>query len=108
MDSHCDYANLAIATLLLALLKQREGDIKGTRFIFAHFFSIIASTTSADFKCNCCAKVLQAFGLFEMKCGNARKSLFLLEKAVSLDETLYPVLNWGQVRDVKMSRKRST
>jgi hypothetical protein len=50
--------------------------------------------------------VLQAFGLFEMKCGNARKSLFLLEKAVSLDETLSPVLNWGQVREVKMARKK--
>jgi len=106
MESHCDYAKLAVATLLLALLKQRERDIKGTRFIFAHFFSILASTTSSDFKCNCCAKVLQAFGLFEMKCGNARKSLFLLEKAVSLDETLSPVLNWGQVREVKMARKK--
>jgi hypothetical protein len=110
MDGHCDYAKLAVSTLLLALLKQREGDIKGTRFIFAHFFRILTSATSentAEFRCVCCAKVMQAFGLFELKCGNARKGLFLLEKAVSLDESLSPVLNWGQVRDVKIAKKKT-
>ena len=52
-------------------------------------------------KCKCSAKVLQAFALFEMKCGHAQKSLFLVVKAVAMDETLAPVLKWKQFRDVE-------
>ena len=108
LDCHYDYEKLAVPTLLLGLLKQRVGDIKGTRTTFLNFFRIskAAVDETAAFQCSTSAKVLQAFALFEMKCGSAQKSLFLIEKAVSMDGTLAPVMSWKQFRDVAMSKKK--
>lgn len=50
-----DYAVLAASTLLLALLKQRMNDIKGTRAVFVNFFrtisknATITTTTSSSY-----------------------------------------------------------
>jgi hypothetical protein len=90
---------LAITTLLLALLLQREGaNVKETRSVFLHFFRVAMLENRGE-ECACSAKVMQAFALFEMKQGSAIKSLQLAEKAVLLDPTLTPVLNWKQFRD---------
>lgn len=51
-------------------------------------------------ECACSAKVLQAYALFEMKRGNGRKSLEIVEKAVRLDHELKPVLEWKQFRKI--------
>jgi hypothetical protein len=99
-DAHaCDHAPLAITTLLLALFMQRIGDTKKTRSVFLNFFRI-AVLDGADEECACSAKVLQAYALFEMKQGNALKSLELVDQAVKLDPTLKPLLKWKQFRDV--------
>jgi len=100
-DEDCDHAKLAVTTLLLALLLQRTGDAKQTRSVFLHFFRVaILEKDEEATECACSAKVLQAYALFEMKQGNSFKSLQLVNKAVALDPTLQPVLNWKQFRDV--------
>jgi hypothetical protein len=100
-DHHaCDHAPLAVTTLLLALLMQRMGDTKKTRSVFLNFFRIAVLDAEPDEECACSAKVLQAYALFEMKQGNALKSLELVHKAVHLDPSLQPVLQWKQFRDV--------
>jgi hypothetical protein len=101
VDDHaCDHAPLAVTTLLLALLMQRMGDAKKTRSVFLNFFRIAVLDAGPDEECACSAKVLQAYALFEMKQGNALKSLELVHRAVQLDPTLQPVLQWKQFRDV--------
>jgi hypothetical protein len=40
---------------------------------------------------------MQAFGLMELQRGNWLAALMLLERCVSLDPHLEPVLNWTQV-----------
>jgi hypothetical protein len=101
VDDHaCDHAPLAVTTLLLALLMQRMGDAKKTRSVFLNFFRIAVLDAGPEEECACSAKVLQAYALFEMKQGNALKSLELVHKAVQLDPTLQPVLQWKQFRDV--------
>jgi hypothetical protein len=105
-DEHCDHAKLAVTTLLLALLMQRMGDVKKTRSVFVHFFRV-AVLDSDDTECACSAKVLQAYALFEMKQGNALKSLEIVHMAVALDPTLQPVLRWKLFRDVLKRRQRS-
>lgn len=99
----CDHAKLAVTTLLLALLLQRTGNPKQTRSVFLHFFRIV-QTDDVE-QCACSAKVLQAFALFEMKQGNELKSLELVQKAIALDTTLQPVLNWKQFRDAKQRKQ---
>eukprot|EP00978_Attheya_sp_CCMP212_P023458 scaffold71919_cov45-Attheya_sp.AAC.1 len=101
-EGHCDHAKLAVSTLLLSLLLQRMGDVKGTRSVFLNFFRLItlSQEEDEDVECACSAKVMQAFGLFEMKQGNKRKSLELVTRAVKLDKTLAPVLLWKHFRDV--------
>ena len=95
----CDHAKLAVTTLLLALLLQREGHpAKQTRSVFVHFFRMVQDSQE---ECACSAKVLQAFALFEMKQGNTLKSLHIVEKAVRLDPSLRPVLQWKQFRDAR-------
>ena len=98
-QGECDHAKLAVTTLLLALLLQRMGDRKGTRSVFLNFFRI-AVLDNGETECACSAKVLQAFALFEMKQGNARKSLELVKRAIEFDHSLAPVLQWKQFRDV--------
>lgn len=104
-DGGCDHAKLAVTTLLLALLLQRTGDSKNTRSVFLNFFRTVVAAAD-DHECACSAKVLQAFALFEMKQGNELKSLEIVLKAVKLDPTLQPVLNWKQFRDVLARRRR--
>lgn len=102
----CDHAKLAVTTLLLALHLQRTGDSKTTRSVFLNFFRIVvaAAEKEPNHECACSAKVLQAFALFEMKQGNGLKSLEIVLKAVKLDPSLRPVLNWKQFRDVLARR----
>ena len=102
-EGSCDNAQLAISTLLLALLLQRQGEVKETRATFVRFFRLI--TMNDDDKqlneCTCSAKVVQAFALFEMKQGNVKKAYALIQTAVELDNELEPVLQWKQFRDAK-------
>jgi len=102
-DEDCDHAKLAVTTLLLALHLQRSGDApKKTRSVFLRFFRLV---NQREERCACSAKVLVAFALFEMKQGNSLKSLEIVLKAIKLDPTVSPVLNWKQFRDV-MDRRR--
>lgn len=98
-DGECDHAKLAVTTLLLALLMQRMNDRKGTRSVFLNFFRI-AVLDNDDTECACSAKVLCAYALFEMRQGNARKAYELVKTAIKFDQTLTPVLQWKQFRDV--------
>lgn len=98
----CDHSELAISTLLLALLLQRTNKVKETRAAFTRFFRIMHLKTrnSAEkLECTCSAKVLQAYALFEMKQGHTRKAYYLAKVAVNLDADLKPLLQWKQFRD---------
>lgn len=106
LTEDCDHAKLAVTTLLLCLLLQRTGDTKKTRAAFVHFFRIAVVENEQGGECACSAKVLQAFALFEMKQGNALKALEIVQKAVELDPSLEPVLNWKQFRDVSERRQQ--
>eukprot|EP00977_Amphora_coffeiformis_P000160 scaffold48_cov161-Amphora_coffeaeformis.AAC.8 len=98
-DEHCDHAQLAVTTLLLALHLQRTGaSPKRTRSVFLNFFRV-AVVEGGEEECACSAKVLQAFALFELKQNNRQKALQLVKKAVQLDPVLQPVLKWKQFRD---------
>lgn len=99
-DEHCDHAALAVSTLLLSLLLQRLSDIKGARAVFMNFFRVVFVDGEPPSDCKCSAKVLQAYALFEMKRGNHLKGHDLINKAISLDGSLAPVLKWKQFRDV--------
>jgi tetratricopeptide (TPR) repeat protein len=108
-DSHCDHAKLAVTTLLLALHCQRMGDMKKTRSVFLNFFRLVVvnSSEGEHSECACSAKVLGAFALFEMKQGNAKKSLEIARKAVEFDPDLEALLNWKQFRDVEDRLKQT-
>jgi hypothetical protein len=102
----CDHAQLAVTTLLLALHLQRErSDPRQTRSVFLNFFRI-ALIENGETQCACSAKVLQAFALFEMKQGNRLKSLQLANKAVELDSSLSPLLNWKQFQEAERDRQQ--
>jgi len=103
-DGECDHASLAVTTLLLALLKQRQGDIQGTRSVFLNFFKHAVVNGEVSEGCACSAKVLQAYALFEMKRGNPTKSLEIVKVAVSMDQALSPVLQWKLFRDAEQMR----
>jgi tetratricopeptide (TPR) repeat protein len=105
-DGECNHAQLAVTTLLLALLLQRMGLRKETRSVFLHFFRVAILDQQEDEECACSAKVLQAYALFEMKQGNSLKSLELVKRAVQLDPSLTPVLSWKQFRDVLERKSR--
>jgi tetratricopeptide (TPR) repeat protein len=105
-DDECNHAQLAVTTLLLALLLQRMGLRKETRSVFLHFFRVAVLDQEEDEECACSAKVLQAYALFEMKQGNSLKSLELVKRAVQLDPSLEPVLSWKQFRDVLERKSR--
>jgi len=99
-DGHCDYAKLAVTTLLLALLMQRVGNKKATRSVFLKFFRMAVIEGDSEKECACSAKVLGAYALFEMNCGNVQKSSEIVTRAVQFDHTLAPLLQWKQFRDV--------
>mmetsp|Transcript_6293 Transcript_6293/g.9831 ORF Transcript_6293/g.9831 Transcript_6293/m.9831 type:complete len:232 (+) Transcript_6293:168-863(+) len=104
-DGECDHAKLAVTTLLLALHCQRMGDLKKTRSVFLSFYRVVVVNSYTENEshpqCACCAKVLGAFALFEMKQNNSKKALEIARKAVEFDPAMKPVLNWKQFRDVK-------
>jgi hypothetical protein len=103
-DEHCDHAQLAISTLLLALLLQRKENITETRQVFDTFFSIMyRNIHEHKLECTCSAKVLQAYALFEMKQGNVKKAYMLAETAVRMDNELHPLLQWKLFRDAKLA-----
>lgn len=107
-EGHCDHAKLAVTTLLLALHCQRMGDLKKTRSVFLSFVRVAVVENANDEKeCACSAKVLGAYALFEMKQGNALKSLEIARKAVQFDRSLEPVLQWKQFRDVLQRRSNT-
>eukprot|EP00554_Chaetoceros_debilis_P008811 CAMPEP_0194102578 /NCGR_PEP_ID=MMETSP0150-20130528/3180_1 /TAXON_ID=122233 /ORGANISM="Chaetoceros debilis, Strain MM31A-1" /LENGTH=319 /DNA_ID=CAMNT_0038789589 /DNA_START=162 /DNA_END=1121 /DNA_ORIENTATION=- len=102
----CDHAQLAVSTLLLALLLQRKDQITETRSTFLSFFRIINSANESHLmqkgqvvECACSAKVLQAYALFEMKQGHVKKSYQLAKMAVRMDGELQPILNWKLFKD---------
>jgi hypothetical protein len=104
----CDHAQLAVSTLLLALLLQRQQDPEQVRDVFVNFFTYIHRREDDGLlECTCCAKVMQAFALFEMKQGNKKKSYRLARMAVQMDEDLSGLLNWKQFRDVEEEVKSS-
>jgi len=98
-DSECDNAQLAVTTLLLALVLQRQGDPGKTREVFHNFFRVAVVELEENKECCCSAKVLQAYALFEMKQGNPLMSLDLVSKAIRMDKTLAPVLKWKMFQD---------
>lgn len=98
-EEDCYHAQLAVSTLLLALLLQRTDKVKETRNVFINFFKILHRRENEDMECACSAKVLQAYALFEMKQGHTRKSYSLAKMAVKLDRDLEPVLKWKQFRE---------
>mmetsp|Transcript_14109 Transcript_14109/g.21152 ORF Transcript_14109/g.21152 Transcript_14109/m.21152 type:complete len:281 (-) Transcript_14109:46-888(-) len=103
-DEECDHAQLAISTLLLALLLQRKQNITETRQVFDRFFSIIyRNIHEKESECTCSAKVFQAYALFEMKQGNVKKSYMLAKTAVRMDNELHPLLRWKQFRDAELA-----
>jgi hypothetical protein len=99
-EEHCDHAQLAVSTLLLALLLQRQKQTTETRDVFVRFFRIIHQNEKEGVECACSAKVVQAFALFEMKEGRKKKSYRLAQMAVKMDPELEPLLSWKQFRDV--------
>jgi hypothetical protein len=104
-EDHCDHSKLAVTTLLLALhLQRNNASPKETRSVFLNFFRVVMANNEGEEECACSAKVLQAFALFEMKQGNALKSLELVNAAIKLDPTLKSVLNWKQFRDAMQRR----
>lgn len=106
-SDHCDHAQLAVTTLLLALHLQRTGaPAKRTRSVFLNFFRVAVVQGQED-ECACSAKVLCAFALFEMKQGNQLKSLQLVQKAVQLDPVIQPVLKWKQFREASARQQKA-
>jgi hypothetical protein len=94
----CNFSSLAVPTLLLGLLLQREERYDDARTVFEGFSRFLLDADS-DCKCCCCARVLQAHALFEMKMGNPKHALVLITEAIRLDRNLRPVLRWKQFDD---------
>ena len=67
-EQECDHAKLAVTTLLLALHCQRMGRTRDARSVFLNFFRVVIIEHGDEISsCPCCAKVLGAYALFEMK-----------------------------------------
>ena len=103
-EHECKFSNLAVPTLLLGLLLQREGRFNDARIVFEGFSHVleeasIANGTTRIEKCSCCARVLQAHALFEMKHNNPLKAVELIILAVQMDKKLRPVLRWKLFKD---------
>lgn len=110
VEEECEFCHLAVPSLLLALLLQREGRINDARVVFDGFKHVLdqsMKTSSSSSKggrhrivaCSCSARVLQANALFEMKQNNPIKAAELIIRAVRMDRTLRPVLRWKQFRE---------
>jgi len=94
----CEFSNLAVPTLLLGLLLQREERFDDARTVFEGF-SIVMEKEGVNHKCSCSARVFQAHALFEMKQENPVKAAELILRAVRMDHNLRPVLRWKLFRD---------
>ncbi|CAM9222526.1 unnamed protein product [Phaeothamnion confervicola] len=79
----CDCA-LAQSYLLLGLLEQKEKRPHNARAAFREGCA----------RCPRCARLYQAWALFESKQGNLRRARQLIERAVRLDASLKDVLRW--------------
>lgn len=102
-DCDCDFGRIAVPTLLLALLLQREKRMNDARVVFEDFHKSV--TAAKVVKCSCSARVLQAYALFEMKQENPIKSLEILFSAIRLDKAVRPVLRWKQFRNALVLRQ---
>ncbi|OEU07431.1 hypothetical protein FRACYDRAFT_251236 [Fragilariopsis cylindrus CCMP1102] len=103
-EHECKFSNLAVPTLLLGLLLQREGRFNDARIVFEGFSHVLEEASIANGtlhiqKCSCCARVLQAHALFEMKHNNPLKAVELIILAVQMDKKLRPVLRWKLFKD---------
>lgn len=111
-EHECDFSNLAVPTLLLGLLLQREGRFNDARIVFEGFSHVLEEASNANANndgvsragthihmCCCSARVLQAHALFEMKQDNPLKAVELIISAVKMDKKLRPVLRWKLFKD---------
>jgi hypothetical protein len=114
-EHECDFSNLAVPTLLLGLLLQREGRFNDARIVFEGFSHVLEEASNANYAngngsssgggthhihmCCCSARVLQAHALFEMKQDNPIKAVELMIYAIRMDKNLRPVLRWKLFRD---------
>jgi hypothetical protein len=94
-EDECGLTSLAVPTLLLGLLLQREKRYEDARTVFEGFLHLLLASESSH-KCCCSARVLQAYALFEMKQENPARAVELILRAVRMDKTLRPVLRWQQ------------
>lgn len=102
----CEFSSLAVPTLLLGLLLQRENRFDDARTVFEGF-SHILDEAGGNHKCSCTARVLQAHALFEMKQENRVRAAELIIRAVRMDHNLRPVLRWKHFRDAMIEYKAS-
>ena len=100
----CDFSNLAVPTLLLGLLLQREERFDDARTVFEGF-SHVLDEAGANHECCCAARVLQAHALFEMKQDNPVRAADLIIRAVRMDRNLRPVLRWKLFRNAVVEYK---
>ncbi|KAG7369493.1 hypothetical protein IV203_027239 [Nitzschia inconspicua] len=122
-ENECCLSSIAVPTLLLGLLLQREGRTEDARTVFESFVYLLnrrrrskrrklTKTEGHDcFSCCCCARVFQAFALFEMKQGNPQRAVKLIQQAIRMDRTLRPVLRWKLFQDAmttSFEKKRSS
>jgi len=98
----CEFSQLAVPTLLLGLLLQREGRFEDARTVFegfSHALEQANNNTNKPHACCCSARVLQAHALFEMKQDNPVRAVELIRRAIRMDRNLRPVLRWKLFRD---------
>ena len=98
-EDECHLSSLAVPTLLLGLLLQREERYNDARSVFEAFSHVLSSTVGHSHDCCCSARVLQAHALFEMKHGEPRKAVKLAKSAIRMDKNLRPVLRWQQFQE---------
>jgi len=102
----CEFSSLAVPTLLLGLLLQRENRFDDARTVFEGF-SHVLDEAGGDHKCSCAARVLQAHALFEMKQENRVRAAELIIRAVRMDQNLRPVLRWKHFREAMIEYNAS-
>lgn len=99
-EHHCAFSELAVPTLLLGLLLQREERFEETRTVFQGFADAVDGASEGErMECSCCARVLQAYALFEMKQDNPMKATELILKSIRMDRNTRTVLRWKMFRD---------
>lgn len=104
----CCLSSLAIPSLLLGLLLQREERYDDARTVFEAFSNHLLESGDMDHQCSCSARVLQAHALFEMKQRNPQKAVQLILQAVRMDKNIRPVLRWHQFQEAMSMVKETT